>query len=86
MVGWFLSPVFSNMIINYDLSSYGLEVAGVELTTLGSFVNQMIINNVEGIEGALGRVNACGTYEFLYGYGCKDCLHHCMVNPNGYCI
>ncbi|MFA7436242.1 MAG: CvpA family protein [Bacilli bacterium] len=53
LIGWFLSPVFSNMIINYDLSSFNLEFGGVTLTSLGEFVLNFAGGSVEGLEGAM---------------------------------
>ena len=54
LIGWLLSPLFANVLLNQDISSFGFEFDGVQVTTLGSFLTEYL-SNMEGIGSAIAE-------------------------------
>jgi len=50
LIGWFMSPIFIRVLMNYDVSSFGFEFQGVQLTNLSEFTRNLILQNVEGFD------------------------------------
>lgn len=53
LIGWLISPMVARAIINFDISSYGLDLGGTTVTSIGEYVMNLIASSVEGIDGAL---------------------------------
>lgn len=45
LLGWFLSPIFVRLVLNYDLSTYGLRYNGGVISTINKLLMDLIANS-----------------------------------------